>query len=143
MIQLKELLAKKGAGAVTVPESSTVGMAIRTMCQHRVGSVVVPSTSGAAVGIFTERDVMHLYAEGKTDFENLLVKDCMTTDPVLGNPDDRISDVLAIMTEKRFRHMPVVQDNRIVGIVSIGDLVKVKLEETAREAQVLREYITS
>jgi CBS domain-containing protein len=143
MMKLKELLDKKGASAVTVPGSSTVGMAIRTMYQNRVGSVIVASDSGMPLGILTERDIMRLYAEGKSAFETLRVEDCMTTNLVLGSPDDRISEVLGIMTEKRFRHMPVVQDNQIMGIVSIGDLVKAKLEETAFEAQALRDYIAS
>ena len=142
-MKLKELLDKKGASAVTVPGSSTVGMAIRTMYQNRVGSVIVASDSGMPLGILTERDIMRLYAEGKSAFETLRVEDCMTTNLVLGSPDDRISEVLGIMTEKRFRHMPVVQDNQIMGIVSIGDLVKAKLEETAFEAQALRDYIAS
>jgi predicted transcriptional regulator len=86
---------------------------------------------------------MRLYAEGKGDFEMLLIKDCMTTNVILGRPEDRVTDVLSLMTEKRFRHMPVVQDGQIVGVISIGDLVKAKLEETAHEAQALREYITS
>jgi CBS domain-containing protein len=143
MMKLKELLDKKGAGAVTVPGSSTVGMAIRTMYQNRVGSVIVASDSGMPLGILTERDIMRFYAEGNSAFEALRVEDCMTTNLVLGSPDDGISEVLGIMTEKRFRHMPVVQDNQIMGIVSIGDLVKAKLEETASEAQALRNYIAS
>ncbi len=143
MMKLKELLDKKGASAVTVPGSSTVGMAIRTMYQNRVGSVIIASDGGTPSGILTERDIMRLYAEGKSAFETLRVEDCMTTNLVLGSPDDEISDVLGIMTEKRFRHMPVVQDKQVVGIVSIGDLVKAKLEETAVEAQALRDYITS
>jgi CBS domain-containing protein len=143
MMKLKELLDKKGASAVTVSGSSTVGMAIRTMYQNRVGSVIIASDSGIPLGILTERDIMRLYAEGKSAFETLRVEDCMTTNLVLGSPDDRVSDVLGIMTQRRFRHMPVVQDNRIMGIVSIGDLVKAKLEETAVEAKALRDYITS
>jgi CBS domain-containing protein len=143
MMKLKELLDKKGASAVTVPGSSTVGMAIRTMYQNRVGSVIIASDGGTPSGILTERDIMRLYAEGKSAFETLRVEDCMTTNLVLGSPDDEISDVLGIMTEKRFRHMPVVQDKQVVGIVSIGDLVKAKLEETAVEAQALRDSITS
>lgn len=143
MMKLSDLLAKKGARAFTVPESATVANAIRTMYENRVGAAIVPSASGEPVGIITERDVMRLYAEGKGDFEMLLIKDCMTTNVILGCPEDRVTDVLSLMTEKRFRHMPVVQDGQIVGVISIGDLVKAKLEETAHEAQALREYITS
>ena len=143
MMQLKQLLEKKGAGAVTLAQSVSVGEAIRTMYQHRVGSVLIASGSGTPLGIFTERDVMRLCAEGKSDFDELSVKDHMTTELVLGKPEDQVTEVLGIMTEKRFRHMPVVQDGQIVGIVSIGDLVKAKLEETVQEAETLRNYIIS
>lgn len=143
MMRLSDVLEKKGAHAVSVPASATVATAIRTMCEHRVGSIVIPSDTGKPLGILTERDIMRLYAAGKGDFENLVVKDCMTTDVVLGSANDRVSQVLEIMTEKRFRHMPVVKDDKIIGVVSIGDLVKAKLEETAEEAQALRDYITS
>lgn len=144
MLTLADLLERKGMGAVTVPESASVGAAIRTMHHHRVGSVVVPSDDdGIPRGIFTERDVLRLYASGKSDFETLLVRDCMTTNVVLGNPDDWVDDVLAIMTERRFRHMPVIRNNQIIGLISIGDLVKAKLEETAVEAEALRQYIHS
>jgi CBS domain-containing protein len=143
MMTLAELLKKKGNKAVTVPESASVAEAIRTMHENRVGSVIVPSASGELVGILTERDIMRLYAQGKGDFDKHPVKDCMTTDPILGKPDDRVNEIMNIMTEKRFRHLPVVQDGQIIGVISLGDLVKAKLEETTVEAQALRQYITS
>ena len=143
MIHLKQLLEKKGAGAVTVAASVSVATAIRTMYERRVGSVVIQADGGMPIGILTERDIMRLYAEGKTEFEALSVKDCMTTDLVLAKPEDKVTEVLGIMTMKRFRHMPVVKDGQLVGLVSIGDLVKAKLEETAQEAEALRNYITS
>jgi CBS domain-containing protein len=143
MMTLAELLKKKGNKAITVPESASVAEAIRIMHENRVGSVIVPSASGELVGILTERDIMRLYAEGKGDFDKQLVKDCMTTDPILGKPEDRVNEIMNIMTEKRFRHLPVVQDGQIIGVISLGDLVKAKLEETTVEAQALRQYITS
>jgi CBS domain-containing protein len=142
MTKLKQLLDKKGAGAVTIAPAASVAEAIRTMHRHRVGSVIVPS-GGEPVGILTERDVIRLFAEGKTDFEQLPVQDCMTTGLMLGKPDDHVDEVLALMTEKRFRHLPVVQDGQIVGVISIGDLVKAKLQEAAEEVRVLRDYINS
>jgi len=143
MKALTELLENKGKGAVTVPESASVAAAIRAMYESRVGSVLIPSASGTPVGILTERDIMRLCAEGKTDFEHMMLKDYMTTNIILGKPEDRVHEVLILMTEKRFRHMPVVKDGQILGLISMGDLVKAKLEETAQEAQALREYITS
>jgi len=143
MMELKEILKKKGDKPVIVPEASTVASAIRTMNEHRVGSVMVQGPGGEPIGILTERDVVRLYAEGESDFETMLIKDWMTTEITIGQPSDTVSEVLAIMTVKRFRHLPVVEDGKMVGVVSIGDLVKAKLEETAFEAKVLREYITT
>lgn len=143
MMELKEILKKKGGKPVIVPEASTVASAIRTMNENRVGSVMVQGPGGEPIGILTERDVIRLYAEGESDFETMLIKDWMTTEMTIGKPSDTISEVLAIMTVKRFRHLPVVEDGKMVGVVSIGDLVKAKLEETAFEAKVLREYITT
>jgi len=143
MMQLKEILKNKAGRPVVVSEASTVASAIRTMNEHHVGSVMVQGPGGEPIGILTERDVIRLYAEGESDFETMLVKDWMTTAMTIGKPGDTLSEVLAIMTVKRFRHLPVVEDGKMVGVVSIGDLVKAKLEETAFEAKVLREYITT
>ena len=144
MMLLKEILNKKGGQPVTVPASATVADAIRAMHDHTVGSVVVPNADGSPAGIFTERDVLNLCAEGRTDFAKMSIRPCMTCAMTTGKPAETVSEVLVIMTARRFRHMPVVDDDgKMVGVVSIGDLVKAKLEETAREAQALREYITT
>ena len=143
-MQLKEILRKKGGQPVTVPTTATVADAIRAMTEHKVGSVMIPNADGSPAGIFTERDVLNLCAEGRTDFAKMSIRPCMTCDMTTGNPSETVSEVLAIMTAKRFRHMPVVDDDgKLIGVVSIGDLVKAKLEETAQEAQALREYITT
>ncbi|MDG4596921.1 MAG: CBS domain-containing protein [Candidatus Contendobacter sp.] len=144
MMQLKEILSKKGGQPVTVPTTATVADAIRAMTEHKVGSVMIPNADGSPAGIFTERDVLNLCAEGRTDFAKMSIRPCMTCDMTTGKPSETVSEVLAIMTAKRFRHMPVVDDDgKLIGVVSIGDLVKAKLEETAQEAQALREYITT
>jgi len=104
---------------------------------------MVQGPGGEPMGILTERDVIRLYADGESDFETMLVKDWMTTNIYVCKPGDTVGEALAAMTAKRFRHIPVVEDGRMVGVVSIGDLVKAKLEETAVEAQALREYINS
>lgn len=144
MMLLKEILNKKGGQPVTVSASATVADAIRAMHDHKVGSVVVPNADGSPAGIFTERDVLNLCAEGRTDFAKMSIRPCMTCAMTTGKPAETVSEVLVIMTARRFRHMPVVDgDGKMVGVVSIGDLVKAKLEETAQEAQSLRDYIHS
>jgi CBS domain-containing protein len=142
-MKLINLLERKGKLAVTVPKSANLSTAIQTMHQHRVGAVVVPSASGKPLGIISERDIVRYYAQGQRDFDSMQVQDYMTMEVVVGHPDDLVDDVMAIMTEKRFRHLPVVDKGEIIGVVSLGDLVKCKLEETTQEAEALREYINS
>ena len=141
-MKLKDVLAAKGHRVVTVSAKSSIADAIRTMHAQNVGSVLVPDAEGCPVGIFTERDVVHLYAQGDRDFDKLPVESRMTCSLVLGRLAMSVDEALALMTEGRFRHLPVVEDERLLGLVSIGDLVKIKLNETAEEAQALREYIT-
>jgi CBS domain-containing protein len=143
MMKLKEILKRKGDQPVTVPTTATVADAIQAMSERKVGSVMVLESSGAPAGIFTERDVLNLCAEGRTDFARMSIRPCMTCDITTGQPEDTISEALTVMTAKRFRHLPVVENGKLTGVVSIGDLVKAKLEETAQEAQALREYITT
>ncbi len=142
-MKLKEVLAAKGHRVVTVSAKSSIADAIRTMRAEKVGAVLVPDAEGCPVGIFTERDVVHLYADGDRDFDSLAVEARMTCSIVIGQLSMSVDEALGLMTERRFRHLPVVEDGKLLGLVSIGDLVKMRLEETAQEAQALRAYIAS
>ena len=142
-MNLKDVLVAKGSRVVTVPAGSSIAAAIRTMHAQKVGAVLVTDSESCPVGIFTERDVIHLYAEGDRDLDALPVETRMTCSLVLGRLSMSVDEALAVMTERRFRHLPVVEGGELLGLVSIGDLVKVRLEETAQEAQALRAYISS
>ena len=142
-MNLKDVLAAKGHRVVTVPAKSSIADAIRTMYTEKVGAVMVPDAEGCPVGIFTERDVVRLHADGDRDFDQIPVGTRMTCSVVLGRLSMEVDEALGLMTQHRFRHLPVVEDEKLIGLVSIGDLVKIKLEETAQEAQALRQYISS
>ena len=143
-MKLGELLERKGGHAVTVSETTSVGEAIRAMHDNKVGSVVIINNDAYPIGIFTERDVMRLCADGRGgNLNEMTISDYMTRDVEFGSPNDRVVDILNLMTERRFRRIPVVVDSKIVGVLSIGDLVKAKLEETEHDAEALREYIAS
>ncbi|MBW8905928.1 MAG: CBS domain-containing protein [Betaproteobacteria bacterium] len=142
-MKLSEVLAGKGRRVVTVSAKSSITDAIRTMQAEKVGAVLVPDSGECPVGIFTERDVVRMHADGDRDFDALTVESRMTCSVVVGKLSMTIDEALGLMTQRRFRHLPVLEDGKLVGLVSIGDLVKVKLEETAQEAQALRAYITS
>jgi len=142
-MNLKDVLAAKGHRVVMISAKSSVADAIRTMHAEKVGAVMVPDAEGCPVGIFTERDILHMYAEGDRDFDKLAVEARMTCSFVVGLLSMSVDEALGLMTERRFRHLPVVEDGKLLGLVSIGDLVKMKLDETAEEAQALRAYIAS
>ena len=142
-MKLKDVMAAKGHRVVTVSAKSRVADAIRTMHAEKVGAVMVPDAEGCPVGIFTERDVLRMYAEGDRDFDKVAVEARMTCSVVVGRLSMSVDEALGLMTERRFRHLPVVEEGRLLGLVSIGDLVKMKLSETAQEAQALRAYIAS
>ncbi|WP_170123695.1 CBS domain-containing protein [Plasticicumulans acidivorans] len=139
---LKDLLAAKNGRTITVSASASVAEAIRVMHDNKVGAVLIPDAGGCPVGIFTERDVVRVYAEGD-DLAVVRVEERMTCSVVVGKPEDTVDEVMALMTERRFRHLPVLDKGKLIGLVSIGDVVKAKLDEAAREAQTLREYIHS
>jgi CBS domain-containing protein len=142
-MKLSEVLVGKGRRVVTVSAKSSISDAIRTMQAEKVGAVLVPDSGECPVGIFTERDVVRMHAGGDRDFDALTVESRMTCSVVVGKLSMTVDEALGLMTQRRFRHLPVLEDGKLVGLVSIGDLVKVKLEETAQEAQALRAYITS
>jgi CBS domain-containing protein len=142
-MNLKDVLAAKGHRVVAVSAKSSVADAIRAMHAEKVGAVMVPDAEGCPVGIFTERDVVRLYAAGERDFDALAVEARMTCSVVVGRPTMSVDEALGLMTERRFRHLPVVEDGKLLGLVSIGDLVKVTLSEAAEETQALRAYIAA
>ena len=142
-MNLKDVLAAKGHRVVTVPAKSSVADAIRAMHAEKVGALMVPDAEGCPVGIFTERDVVRLYADGDRDLDTLAVEARMTCSVVVGRLSMSVDEALGLMTERRFRHLPVIDDGKLLGLVSIGDLVKVKLSEAAEEAQAMRAYIAS
>jgi len=141
-MNLKDVLAAKGRRVVTVSAKASVADAVRAMHAEKVGAVMVPDAEGCMVGIFTERDVVRLHAEGERDFE-VAVETRMTCSVVLGRLSMSVDEALGLMNERRFRHLPVVEAGKLLGLVSIGDLVKAKLDEAAGEAQALRAYIAS
>ena len=142
-MKLKEILETKGHRVVTVSAKSSITDAIRAMHAQNVGAVMVPDAEGCPVGIFTERDVVRLHAGGERDFDTRPVESRMTCSLVVGRLSMPVDEALGLMTERRFRHLPVVEDGKLLGLVSIGDLVKVKLGEAAEEAQAMRAYIAS
>jgi len=142
-MKVKELLTNK-QDIVTTSESVTMLAAIKIMCDARVGALLVVNEKGDTVGIITERDVLRFCANRSTELDKTAISEIMTKDMCVATQETPIDDIMGIMTEKKFRHMPVVEtDGQVIGMLSIGDLVKAKLEQTAVEAKYLRDYINS
>ena len=142
MNQVSEILSDKGRNVLEIEAGATVREAVRTMVDANVGSLLVTS-SGDVVGIVTERDYLRRVAlEGRTD-DDTTVGEIMTAPLVVVGPETSIDECMAVMTDRRIRHLPVVEDGKVVGLVSIGDLVKFKSRQQSFEIQYLTDYITA
>ncbi len=138
---VEDLLRRKGSDVLTVDENATVYEAIEIMEARRVGSIIVTS-AGATVGIFTERDYLRrIVLQGRTS-RTTLTSEAMTSNLITVEPNSSIPDCMALMTAHRIRHLPVTREGQLVGILSIGDIVKALLVETQAKAQHLESLIS-
>ena len=137
---VQDLLRRKGTSVVTTSPDSTVYDAIETMVDQNVGSTLIVDGTDL-VGIFTERDYLRrIVIQGRTS-KTTTVRDVMTVDVMVTTPDTTIEECLARMTQARCRHLPVVTDGTIRGIVSIGDCVKQLLQDAKGEVDSLQNYV--
>ncbi len=140
-MRIAEILRNKGASVATItPETSVAGL-LTELTVHNIGAMVVMSQDGL-VGIVSERDVVRKLHELGGEILRRPVSEIMTTVVVTCTPDDSVNSLSALMTENRVRHVPVVVNGRLTGIVSIGDVVKTRMEELEAEQQQLQAYIT-
>lgn len=137
---VRDILRDKGAEVFTVAPDAPVSELARELVARRIGAAVV-ADAGAVVGVVSERDILYAVAERGVDCLQALVRDLMTADVVTCTPDTSLDEVMASMTRRRIRHLPVLDGGALAGIVSIGDAVKGRLESIEREATQLREYI--
>lgn len=141
---VESVLRNKGGGVVTARPSSTVGEAARILSQHRIGALVITEVEGGGreiAGIFSERDIVRGMAEYGDAVFGKPVRDLMSTDVVVCSPADSLEQLMVVMTSRRVRHLPVIAEDRLVGIVTIGDVVKSRLEEATMEVDSLRSYV--
>ena len=134
-----EILRHKGRHVSTVRSVDSVELAIRKLYDERIGALVVVDRWGKLTGMFSERDVLHALARHGAEALTYEVHELMTPDVTTCAPEDRIDDVMKLMTAHRVRHLPVMEGGELIGLVSIGDLVKHRLDEKAQEAAVLRD----
>ncbi|MGH7279609.1 MAG: CBS domain-containing protein [Candidatus Rokuibacteriota bacterium] len=136
-MNIAALLATKGPNVVTVAPDASVRQALALLAEHNIGALVVVDAAGAPVGILSERDIVRAAARDESVFGRT-VSGLMTRDVVVGGPHDDLVAVGSTMTEKRIRHLPVVDRGRLVGIVSIGDVVKAQRDQYQGEVDTLQ-----
>lgn len=137
------ILAEKGREVVTIGPDETVAGAAELLAGRRIGAAVVTDGRGRILGIASERDVVAALAEHGADALHRDVRSIMTSKVVTCQERDTLDMVLGRMTRGRFRHLPVVEDGRMVGVISIGDVVKRRIEAVEREAEEMRTYISA
>lgn len=141
-MMVEEILKAKGSDIVTMPQNASVAEAARLLKEKRIGAVVISDDGARVLGILSERDIVHALVEFAAAALEMRVSELMTQDVVTCAPEDRIAGLMARMTERRIRHLPVIKDGVLDGMVSIGDVVKSRIEEIESEASAMRDFIT-
>ncbi|WP_353572934.1 CBS domain-containing protein [Candidatus Albibeggiatoa sp. nov. BB20] len=138
---MRTLLEGKPKKTLTVAKTETMLIAVQRMVDAKVGALLVTGETDSPMGILTERDVLRFCGSQADKLASTPVVDVMTKELVVGTLDTSIDEAQVLMTQHKFRHLPVVDEGKIVGLVSIGDLVKARLRETAVEVKYLRDFI--
>lgn len=142
-MNVANILKAKGADVYTVNEKSAIKNAADVLGEKNIGAVVIVGENNAVVGIVSERDIVRLIAKRGADALNDSIASAMTKNVVTCTTADTVDGLMTLMTERRIRHVPVVEDGALKGIVSIGDVVKRRIRETEQEAEALKAYIAT
>jgi CBS domain-containing protein len=139
---ISRILETKGRDVVTIQPHRRVSEAVSLLAERRIGAVVVTGADGQVLGILSERDIVRALASGPATLDDPVSR-YMTAKVITCTHDTLVVDAMEEMTDGRFRHLPVVENGRLAGIISIGDVVKHRLAEIQNETKALREYITT
>ena len=143
MMRANDILVKKGREVVTIDGLASLADAIGTLAKRNIGAVLVMDSHGKMSGILSERDIMHLLAGAPTGYRETPVSEVMTEHVFTCPPTATVDEMLTLMTERRVRHLPIMEEDRLVGLISIGDVVKHRLEQAVGEAEALKDYIAT
>ena len=138
---VSQILNGKGAQVFSCSPHETLTAAAQQLAEHRIGAMVVIADTGQVAGIISERDIVRAVAAGGARATSTPVQSFMTRGIIYAEPREDVDTLLSRMTDRRVRHLPVCKDGQLVGVVSIGDLVKAKIAETEAEAEGLKAYI--
>jgi len=140
-MNVKDILSQKGCDVLTLEPTATLATAMDILARRRIGALVITGADRRIVGIISERDIVRALAEAGTTILESPVAESMTRKVVSCGQNETIAEIMGRMTAGKFRHVPVVEQGRLIGIVSIGDIVKARLEELERDQDALRDYI--
>lgn len=138
---VETILRKKGQDVVSVKPDDTVGRVARVLNENNIGAALVCDTAGRIVGIISERDIVRGMARHQPGVTRKLAKELMTSPVITCEPETSVDQLMEMMTNRRIRHLPVMKDEKLLGVVSIGDVVKQRITEFERETDALRRYI--
>ena len=139
-MKVKDILSKKSSEIQSTTSTTMLIEAIRSLNEHNVGALLVIDNQDLA-GIITERDVLHATAQHGSKIDNLKVEDVMTNNLITCGENESIDKVMEMMTDNRIRHLPILENDKLVGIISIGDVVKAEHQKIKAEADHLKDYI--
>ena len=142
-MSVEHILAVKGRKVVTIAPDRTLADAATCLSERRIGAVVVVDGSGTVLGIISERDVVRAVAEAGGEALKAPVSSRMTAKVVTCVPTTSLNEIMGLMTEGKFRHVPVIEGGRLAGIISIGDVVKQRLGDIESEHRAMRDYIAT
>lgn len=140
-MNIANILKRKGSQVFSVNPDDTIHQVAVALAQHRIGAALVSDPRGAMLGIISERDIVRGMAGQGPGTTQLLAKHLMTRNVITVSPEEKVTTALALMTDRRVRHLPVMDGTRVAGMVSIGDLVKARIEQAELEAAELKNYV--
>jgi CBS domain-containing protein len=142
-MKVSNLLATKGHDVAIISQESTVSDALAILKERRIGALVVTGATAPLVGIFSERDAVRALATNGAEALAFTVAQLMTSDVAVCDEDTSVTHLMGMMTERRIRHVPVVDEGRLVGLVSIGDVVKARFDELELDKKELLDYVSA
>lgn len=146
-MKLQEILDLKGSTVHTISTEATLQDVVNTLIERRIGALVVCRSDAAGnvtlAGIISERDILHACVPGKKLLAEVSVIEAMTTALVTGTPEDEVEQVMGLMTTRRIRHLPILANGRLAGMISIGDVVKAQHDSLALENRFMKDYISN
>ena len=140
-MNVKAILAAKGGDLVSIEPTADLSAAAKLLSTHRIGAVVIRGAGGRLAGILSERDIVRAVSDHGADALSVPVGQIMTRNVTTCGENDSIADIMERMTAGKFRHMPVLRDGQLIGVVSIGDVVKQRVGEIEQDTEALRGYI--